>query len=196
MILLKLSPVSYPQPRWPLPYRLDGAFGGAEVFHLRASHPQYGRHMKPSGLPQARCRHPFWAGLGADVDQITPANRGVGIDVKLRRQKPPAGSGIHLMHNGIAPGAARCRRHEADHDGIPTDMMLATTAWRIFGCTLYAHSGQARLPVLRGKIVLRKTTKQGMNYPAAELRGIIVMRSLQIISAALGISVYRFSLVL
>ena len=33
-----------------------------------------------------------------------------------------------------------------------------------------------------------------MNYPAAELRGIIAMRSLQIISAVRGISVYRFFL--
>ena len=31
-----------------------------------------------------------------------------------------------------------------------------------------------------------------MNYPAAELRGIFAMRSLQIISAVHGISVYRF----
>jgi len=35
---------------------------------------------------------------------------------------------------------------------------------------------------------------QQMNYPAAKLRGITAMRSLQIISAVRGISVYRFFL--
>jgi len=37
-------------------------------------------------------------------------------------------------------------------------------------------------------------SRHKMNYPAAELRGIIAMRSLQIISAVRGISVYRFFL--
>ena len=90
-----------------------------------------------------------------------------------------------------------------DYMSINRDSPILINVGRLVQSGFIASLGFIKKPLYHWSVVVgllivffgsELTLVFEMNYPAAELRGIIAMLSLQIISAGRGISVYRFFL--